>query len=52
MQRKSVLAGIVAILVLAGLGYSGWHYVNERSAQSCKACTRPVHSHMKDGRYS
>ena len=47
MQRRSVLAGIVAILVLAGLGYSGWHYVNERSAQSCKACTRPVHSHMK-----
>ena len=47
MQNRSVFAGIVAILVLAGLGYSGWRYVNERNAQSCKACTRPVHSHMK-----
>ena len=47
MQRKSVLAGTVAIFVLTGLGYSGWHYVNERSAQSRKAHTRPVHSHMK-----
>lgn len=47
MQRKSVLAGIVAILVLAGLGYSAWEFVKSRNAQSCKACTRPVHSHMK-----
>ncbi len=47
MQQKSIIASIVAILALAGLGYSAWHFVKERSAQSCKACTRPVHSHMK-----
>ncbi len=47
MQRRSVFAAIIAILVLAGLGYSGWHYVRQRDAQSCKACARPVHSHMK-----
>jgi hypothetical protein len=47
MQRKSVFASIVVILILAGLGYSAWHLVKERSAQSCKACARPVHSHMK-----
>lgn len=47
MQRKSVFASIVAILVLAGPGYSAWHDVKERSSQSCKACTRPVHSRMK-----
>ena len=47
MQGKSILASIVAILVLAGLGYSAWHFVKDRSAQSCKACTRPVHPHMK-----
>jgi hypothetical protein len=47
MQRRSVIACIVGILVLAGLGYSAWHYVKERSAQSCKACTRAVHPHMK-----
>ena len=47
MNRKSVLASIIAILVLAGLGYSAWYFVKERSEHSCKACTRPVHSHMK-----
>ena len=47
MRPKSVCASIVAILVLAGLGYSTWHFVKERSAQSCKVCMRPVHSHMK-----
>lgn len=47
MQRRSALAAIVAILVLAGLGYSAWHFVKERSDQSCGACRRPVHSHMK-----
>ena len=47
MQRKSILASIVAILALSVLGYSAWNFVKERSAQSCKACTRPVHSHMK-----
>jgi len=47
VQRKSVFLSVVAILVLVGLGYSAWHYVRERSAQSCKACMGPVHSHMK-----
>jgi hypothetical protein len=47
MQRKSVFASIVVILVLAGLGYSAWHLVKQRRALSCRACTRPVHSHMK-----
>jgi hypothetical protein len=47
MQRRKVFAGIVAILVLAGLGYSAWHFVKVRSEQACKACTRAVHSHMK-----
>ena len=47
MTRKSVFLSIVAIVVLAGIGYSGWRYVSGRSAQSCKAGTRPVHSHMK-----
>ena len=47
MQRRSALAGVVAILILAGLGYAAWHVVKERSDQSCSACKRPVHSHMK-----
>ena len=47
MQRKNLYAAVVAILVLAGLGYSTWYFVHVRSAQSCKACMRPVHSHMK-----
>jgi hypothetical protein len=47
VKRKRVFLSVVAILILAGLGYSTWHFVKERSAQSCKACMRPVHSHMK-----
>lgn len=47
MQRKSVFASLIALLVLVGLGYSGWRYVKDRNAQSCEACRRPVHSHMK-----
>ena len=47
MQRNGVFASIVAILVLAAVGYAAWHFVKQRSAQSCKACARPVHSHMK-----
>lgn len=47
MQRRNIAAGFIAILVLAGLGYSGWRFVTERGAQSCKACARPVHAHMK-----
>ena len=42
-----MIAGILTILVLIGLGYSAWYFVKERSAQSCRACLRPVHSHMK-----
>jgi hypothetical protein len=47
MQRRNVFASIVAILVLAGLGYSAWRFVKVRSAQSCQACDRLVHAHMK-----
>lgn len=47
MSLRSVALSIGAIVVLAGLGYGGWHYVNNRSARTCRACTRPVHSHMK-----
>lgn len=57
MRWKTVLFGFVVIVALAGLGYTGWRYVEQRNAQSCKACTRPVHYHMKtvgvvDGRPS
>lgn len=47
MQRRSAIIGLVAIIVFAGLGYSAWRYVSERGAQSCQACMRPVHAHMK-----
>ena len=47
MQGKSWIASLLAVFVLAGVGYTAWHFVAERRAQSCKACMRPVHSHMK-----
>ena len=46
MQRR-IVACIVGILLLAGIGYGAWYYVAERSAQMCRACLRPVHAHMK-----
>ena len=47
MKRSSILGAFVAVLVLAGLGYSAWRFVAERNSQLCKACTRPIHAHSK-----
>lgn len=47
MKRNGAFVFVVAVVILAGAAYSALHFVNERSAQSCKACARPVHSHMK-----
>ena len=47
MQRRSTIIAIVAILAVTGLGYSAWRYFRERGAESCQACMRPVHAHMK-----
>lgn len=47
MERKSVVASLVAVLILAGVGFAGWRFITERSGQSCQACARPVHAHMK-----
>ncbi len=47
MQRSSIVTGLVAILVLLGLGYAGWRFVAERSGEVCRACARPVHAHMR-----
>ena len=47
MQRRSIFVGIFAVLVLVGVGFAAWHFVNEQSAQTCGACARPVHSNTK-----
>jgi hypothetical protein len=47
MKPKSLIALLVAVLVLGALGYSAWRYVAERETHSCRACSRPVHEHSR-----
>ena len=47
MQRKNIILGIVVIAVLAAAGYATLRFIGARSAQTCRSCLRPVHSHMK-----
>lgn len=47
MSQKRLLALVVAVLALAGLGYSAWRFVSQRESHTCRACSRPVHEHLR-----
>ena len=47
MQRSGIVAAILAILAVSGIGYSAWRYVSSRDKGSCRACNRPIHAHSK-----
>lgn len=38
---------LVSIVVLGGLGYSGWLYFAQLEHQTCRACSRPIHDHSR-----
>jgi len=47
VQSRSLIGGIVAIAVLAGLSFAAWRYINVRADRICRACARPIHAHMR-----
>lgn len=42
-----MLLGGMAALGVCGGGYATWWLVDQKNAQSCNACARPVHAHMR-----
>ena len=44
---RTWLAGLLFAVVLAALGYTGWHYVQARDEQWCPACARPIHAYAE-----
>jgi hypothetical protein len=47
MERRSWFGAVIAVVVLAILGYAGWRTVGHSDAQECYACRRPIHAHSK-----
>jgi len=47
MNPKSLISLVFSVVVLGGLSYAAWRYASEREAQSCKACSRPLHEHSQ-----
>ena len=47
MQRRLLVGALVAVLLLAILGYAGWRTFGSSNADECYACKRPIHAHTK-----
>lgn len=44
---RNALKGLLGFALIAAAALAGWRYVSERSNEVCKACSRPVHAHMR-----
>ena len=47
MQRRVWFAGLVCVLAVLALGYTGWKSFAHTDADQCYACNRPIHAHSK-----
>lgn len=47
MSWKRQAVFVIAVLAIAGLGYTAWRYVEQRESLVCKACSRPVHAQSR-----
>lgn len=47
MTPRAAVSLVAVLAMLGGAGYLGWRYVSARNAESCRACTRPVHDHSR-----
>jgi len=47
MTGKHWLAILLVTAVVAGLGYAGLRVYRDSQSESCYACQRPVHAHMR-----
>jgi hypothetical protein len=47
MHRRLWIAGLLCILAVLALGYTGWKTLAHTDADQCYACRRPIHAHSK-----
>src|ERR1035438_2656647 len=47
MQRRVWFAGLVCVLAVLALGYTGWKSFAHADVDQCYACKRPIHAHSK-----
>jgi hypothetical protein len=47
MNRRVFFVTAVSSIAVAGVAYSGWRFIERREHHSCRACSRPVHEHMR-----
>ena len=47
MQRRVWFAGLVCVLAVLALGYTGWKSFAHADVDQCYACNRPIHAHSK-----
>ena len=47
MQRRVWFAGLICVLAVLALGYTGWKTFANTDVDQCYACKRPIHAHSK-----
>ena len=47
MRERTLPLVLLFAVLLAGAGYAGWKYVQERESHACAACLRPVHENTR-----
>jgi hypothetical protein len=47
MRFRTLVVVLTAIILISGLSYAGWRYVQERENHICAACQRTVHEHTR-----
>ena len=47
MRSRTIVLMLVAVVLIAGLSYAGWKYVDGRASHSCAACQRPTHENTR-----
>ncbi len=47
MTLKPLIVVLTVVFLIAGVGYAGWKYVQEREKQVCSACHRPIHQNAR-----
>jgi hypothetical protein len=47
MKSNSAIVAALVVLVLAGIGYTGYQFVEHKESGYCSACQRTIHDHTR-----
>ena len=47
MKSNSAIVAALVLLVLAGIGYTGYQFVEHKESGYCSACQRTIHEHTR-----